>query len=44
MPLYASEQELMALTEVFHHFLLQIANATQHESCVPRETGQLLYW
>jgi hypothetical protein len=40
----ASEQELLALTTVLHNFPLQIANATQHESCVPRKTGQLLYW
>jgi hypothetical protein len=44
MPLDSGEQELLALTELFHQFPLQIANATQHESCVPRKTGQLLYW
>jgi hypothetical protein len=44
MPLGFGEQELLALTELFHQFPLQIANATQHESCVPRKTGQLLYW
>jgi hypothetical protein len=44
MPLDFGEQELLVLTELFHQFQLQIANATQHESCVPRKTGQLLYW
>jgi hypothetical protein len=34
MSLGACEQELLALTELFHQFPLQIANATQHESCV----------
>jgi hypothetical protein len=33
----ASEQCRTALTEVFHLFTLQISNATQHESCVPRQ-------
>jgi hypothetical protein len=40
----ASEQWRIALTEVFHLFMLQISNATQHESCVPWKTTQLLYW
>jgi hypothetical protein len=40
----AGEQELLALTTALHHFPLQISNATQHESCVPQKTGQLLYW
>jgi hypothetical protein len=40
----ASEQCRTALTEVFHLFTLQISNATQHESCVPRQNTQLLYW
>jgi hypothetical protein len=31
----ASEQCRTALTDVFHLFMLQISNATQHESCVP---------
>jgi hypothetical protein len=39
-----SEQCRTALTEVFHLFTLQISNATQHESCVPRQNTQLLYW
>jgi hypothetical protein len=30
MPLGFGEQELLALTELFHQFPLQIANATQH--------------
>jgi hypothetical protein len=30
--------------QVFHQFLLKIWNAIPHESCVPRKTGQLLYW
>jgi hypothetical protein len=29
---------------IFHTFTLQISNATQHESCVPRQTAQLLDW
>jgi hypothetical protein len=33
-----------AVDQVFHPFLLKIRNAIQHESCVPRKTGQLLYW
>jgi hypothetical protein len=37
----ASEQCRTALTEVFHLFTLQISNATQHESCVPRQNTQL---
>jgi hypothetical protein len=40
----ANEQCRTALTEVFHLFTLQIPNATQHESCVPRQNTQLLYW
>jgi hypothetical protein len=32
-----------AVDQVFHHFPLQICNATQKQSCVPRKTGQLLY-
>jgi hypothetical protein len=37
MPLDSSELELLALTELFHQFPLQIANATQHESCVSQK-------
>jgi hypothetical protein len=37
MPLDSGEQELLALTELFHQLPLQIANATQHESCVPKK-------
>jgi hypothetical protein len=44
MPLSFSEQELLAVDQVFHPFPLKIGNATQHESCVPRQTGQLSYW
>jgi hypothetical protein len=33
-----------AVDQAFHHFPLQICNATQKQSCVPRKTGQLLYW
>jgi hypothetical protein len=33
-----------AVDQVFHPFPLKIWNAIQHESCVPRKTGQLLYW
>jgi hypothetical protein len=40
----ASEQCQTALSEVFHLFMLQISNATQHESSVPRQNTQLLYW
>jgi hypothetical protein len=44
MPLSFSEQELLAVDHVFHPFPLKIGNATQHESCVPRQTRQLSYW
>jgi hypothetical protein len=44
MALDSGEQELLELAELFHQFPLQIANAIQHESCVPRKTKQLLYW
>jgi hypothetical protein len=44
MPLCASEQELLAVDQVFHPFPPKILNAIQHESCVPRKIGQLLYW
>jgi hypothetical protein len=44
MPPYSGEQELLVVDQVFHPFLLKIWNAIQHESCVPRKTGQLLYW
>jgi hypothetical protein len=40
----AGEQCRTAMTEVFRLFTLQISNATQHESCVPRQNTQLLYW
>jgi hypothetical protein len=33
-----------AADQVFHHFPLQIYNATQEQSCVPQKIGQLLYW
>jgi hypothetical protein len=33
-----------AVNQVFHPSPLKISNAIQHESCVPRKTGQLLYW
>jgi hypothetical protein len=39
-----SEQRLQALTCIFHPFPLQTSNATQHESCVPQQNTQLLYW
>jgi hypothetical protein len=44
MPLDSGEQELLALTDLFLQFPLQIANATPPESCVPQKTRQLLYW
>jgi hypothetical protein len=44
MPLGFGEQELLAVDQGFHPFPLKIWNATQHESCVPRQTGQLPYW
>jgi hypothetical protein len=34
----------LAVDQVFHPFTLKIWNATQKLSCVPRKTGQLLYW
>jgi hypothetical protein len=34
----ADEQCQTTLITVFHPFTLQISNATQHESCVPRKT------
>jgi hypothetical protein len=40
----ASEQYPRTLTCIFDHFALQTSNATQHESCVPRQNTQLLYW
>jgi hypothetical protein len=39
-----SEQCLQALACIFHQFALQTSNATQHESCVPQQNTQLLYW
>jgi hypothetical protein len=39
-----SEQCLEALTKLFHLFSLRISNATQHESCVPRQNTQLCHW
>jgi hypothetical protein len=33
-----------AVDQVFHPITLQIWNATQKQSCVPRKTDQLLYW
>jgi hypothetical protein len=44
MPPCLGEQELLAVDHVFHPFPLKIWNAILHESCVPRKTGQLLYW
>jgi hypothetical protein len=41
MPLGFSEQELLAVDQVFHLFLLKILNANLYESCVPQQTGQL---
>jgi hypothetical protein len=38
------EQESLAVDRVFHPFPLKISNATQYESCVPRQAGQLSYW
>jgi hypothetical protein len=38
------EQELLSVDHVFHQFTLKIWNANLHESCVPRQTGQLSYW
>jgi hypothetical protein len=37
MPLDSGEQELLALIELLHQLPLQVANATQHESCVPKK-------
>jgi hypothetical protein len=44
MPLSFSEQELLAVDQVFLRFPLKVGNATQHESFVPRKNGQLSYW
>jgi hypothetical protein len=40
----SSEQWQQTLTLNFHQFALQTSNATQHESCVPQQNTQLLYW
>jgi hypothetical protein len=37
------EQEVLTVDQVFNQFPLKIWNANLHESCVPRQTGQLPY-
>jgi hypothetical protein len=44
MPPCLGEQEQLAIDHILHLFPLKILNAILHESCVPRETGQLSYW
>jgi hypothetical protein len=44
MPPCLNEQELLSVDHAFHQFPLKIWNAILHESCVPRQTGQLSYW
>jgi hypothetical protein len=39
-----SEQELLSVDLIFRKFPLKIWNANLHESCVPRQIGQLSYW
>jgi hypothetical protein len=39
MSLSFSEQELLAVDQVFHLFPLKIWNANLHESCVPQQIG-----
>jgi hypothetical protein len=41
MPLGVSEQEVLAVDQVFHLFPLRIWNANLQESCVPQQAGQL---
>jgi hypothetical protein len=44
MPFSVNEQEVLAVDQEFHLFPLKIGNAILHESCIPRQTGQLSYW
>jgi hypothetical protein len=44
MPFSVKEQEVLAVDQDFLPFPLKIGNAIPHESCVPRQTGQLSYW
>jgi hypothetical protein len=41
MSLNFSEQELLAVDQVFHLSPLKIRNANLHEKCGPQQTGQL---
>jgi hypothetical protein len=41
MPPCFGEQEVLAVDQGFHQFPLKIWNANLHESCVPRQAGQL---
>jgi hypothetical protein len=41
MSLCSGKQEQLAVGRIFHQFPLKIWNANLHESCVPRQTGQL---
>jgi hypothetical protein len=44
MPFFVNEQVVLAVDQDFHPFPLKIGNAILHESCVPRQIGQLSYW
>jgi hypothetical protein len=44
MPPHSDEQEMLTVDQVFHQFPLKIWNGNLHESCVPRQTGQLSFW
>jgi hypothetical protein len=44
MPMCVSEQEVLPVDQAFYPLPLKFGNAILHESCVPRQTGQLSYW
>jgi hypothetical protein len=44
MSFFVNEQEVLAVDQDFHPFPVKIGNAILHESCAPRQTGQLSYW